>query len=292
MGLIIGSHVGLTSPDYYLGSVREALSYNANAFMIYTRSPQRSYSIPLENLKEKEGKELLESNGSIDVNNIVVHAPYILNFASDDEIKRNFAFELLSDEINRTAYLNINKIVLHPGNATNLNREQSLAWVIEGLNKVIENTKNCNVRILLETMAGKGTEVGIKFEELKYIIDGINNKERIGVCIDTCHMSDAGYDVLNNFDKVLDEFDKVVGISYIKCIHLNDSLNAVSSHKDRHANIGYGYLGFDCLMKIAYNEKLSNIPKILETPYIKGVAPYKYEIEMLRDKKFKEIVVQ
>ena len=218
-------------------------------------------------------------NNHIDINNVVVHAPYIINLANDKNFDFNVNF--LTQEIKRVELLGVNKLVLHPGSHVGLGVEQGLQNIIKALNKVL--TKDMNVIVCLETMAGKGTELGRNFEEIKAIIDGITLKDKIGVCLDTCHINDAGYD-LNDFDNVLDTFDKIIGLDRLKVLHINDSKNVLGSHKDRHENIGYGTIGFDNLIKVIYHDKLKGLPKILETPYIEKKAPYYYEIDMIRKK--------
>ena len=196
-----------------------------------------------------------------------------------------FSISFLKQEIKRCETLGIKYIVLHPGSAVSFTPEEAMKNISDALNYVIDiDTK---VMILLETMAGKGTECGRTTDELKTIMDNVIFKEKIGVCLDTCHLNDSGID-LNNFDEYLDDFDKKIGINKIKCMHINDSLNPINSHKDRHANIGYGTIGFDLMIKTIYNDRLKDIPKILETPYIDGFAPYKYEIESIRNKVFNE----
>ena len=282
--LIIGSHVSFTKKDELLGSLKEALSYGSNTFMFYTGAPQNTKRFKIDNKLTLKAIDLMKEN-NIDINNIIVHAPYIVNLANNkEEDKYNFSINFLSDEIKRCEELGVKYMVLHPGSHVGLGVDVAIKNIVNGLNIILKNSKTI---ILLETMAGKGTEVGRDFYEIKKIIDGIDNKEKIGVCMDTCHLNDAGYN-LNNFDKVLDEFDKIVGLNYLKCIHINDSKNIMGSHKDRHENIGYGTIGFDNLIKIIYHEKLDNIPKILETPYINDLAPYKEEIEMIRNKLFND----
>ena len=280
--LIIGSHVSFTKSDGLLGSLKEALSYNANTFMFYTGAPQNTRRFEIDKNLTNKAYELMKEN-NIDINNIIVHAPYIVNLANNKELdKYNFSINFLKDEVKRCEELGVKYMVLHPGSSVGLGVDVAIANIINGLNNILKDSKTT---ILLETMAGKGTEVGRDFSEIKRIIEGVENKEKIGVCLDTCHLNDAGYN-LNNFDEVLDEFDKVIGLSYLKCIHINDSKNIIGSHKDRHENIGYGTIGFDNLLKVIYHEKLRYIPKILETPYIDDKAPYKEEIEMIRNKKF------
>ena len=286
--LIIGSHVGYKKDSGLVGSVKEALSYNANTFMFYTGAPQNTKRLPIDLEKVKEADQLMKDN-KIAKENVIVHAPYIINLATDDLVKREFSCNFLKEEIKRVETLGFSYLVLHPGSHVGAGTDKGIQNIADSLNKIID--KDTKVVILLETMAGKGTEVGKNFEELESIISKIKQKENIGVCLDTCHINDAGYD-LNYFDKVLDSFDKIIGLDKLKCIHVNDSKNIMGSHKDRHENIGYGYIGFDNLINIIYNKRLDNIPKILETPYIdKTYPPYKYEIEMIRTKKFNKNLI-
>ena len=286
--LIIGSHVGYKKDSGLVGSVKEALSYNANTFMFYTGAPQNTKRLPIDLEKVKEADQLMKDN-KIAKENVIVHAPYIINLATDDLVKREFSCNFLKEEIKRVETLGFSYLVLHPGSHVGAGTDKGIQNIADSLNKIID--KDTKVVILLETMAGKGTEVGKNFEELESIISKIKQKENIGVCLDTCHINDAGYD-LNYFDKVLDSFDKIIGLDKLKCIHVNDSKNIMGSHKDRHENIGYGHIGFDNLINIIYNKRLDNIPKILETPYIdKTYPPYKYEIEMIRTKKFNENLI-
>ena len=277
--LIIGSHVGYKKDTGLVGSVKEALSYKANTFMFYTGAPQNTIrsSIDLNNVKE--ANKLMEENG-INKNNVIVHAPYIINLANGDENKFNFSCNFLLEELKRVNTFGMKYLVLHPGSHVGLGTDIGISNIIKALNLVLSKDDS-NVMILLETMAGKGSEVGKSFKELKDIIDGVIKEDRIGICLDTCHLNDAGYD-LKNFDDILDEFDKLIGIDKIKCIHINDSKNILSSHKDRHENIGKGTIGLDTLIKVINNSKLKDVPKILETPYIDGKAPYKEEIELIR----------
>lgn len=286
--LIIGSHVGYKKDSGLVGSVKEALSYNANTFMFYTGAPQNTKRLPIDLEKVKEADQLMKDN-KIAKENVIVHAPYIINLATDDLEKREFSCNFLKEEIKRVETLGFSYLVLHPGSHVGAGTDKGIQNIADSLNKIID--KDTKVVILLETMAGKGTEVGKNFEELESIISKIKQKENIGVCLDTCHINDAGYD-LNYFDKVLDSFDKIIGLDKLKCIHVNDSKNIIGSHKDRHENIGYGHIGFDNLINIIYNKRLDNIPKILETPYIdKTYPPYKYEIEMIRSKKFNDNLI-
>ena len=280
--MIIGSHVSFKKDTQLVGSVNEALSYGSTTFMFYTGAPQNTNRQPINDSLTEEAKKIMKEN-NIDINNVVVHAPYIINLASNND----FAVTFLKEELKRVEQLGMTKLVLHPGSSVKLSREEGIKNIIDNLNKVGKS----NVLILLETMAGKGTELGKTFEEIKEIIDNVNYP--LGVCLDTCHINDAGYD-LNNFDEILNLFDKKIGLNYLKCVHVNDSKNLINTHKDRHENIGYGTIGFDNLIKIIYHEKLKNIPKILETPYVsmddnskeRMYPPYKFEIEMILNKKF------
>ena len=286
MSLIIGSHVSYKNDTGLLGSVEEALSYGANTFMFYTGAPQNTRRGVINDELTYKGYKLMKEN-NIALENVIVHAPYIINLCNDKNF--DFSVSFLKQEVIRCEELGMTKLVLHPGASVGLERSHAIANIIKGLNIILDD--NHNVIICLETMAGKGTEVGKSFEELKFIIDNIKNKSKIGVCLDTCHINDAGYD-LNNFDKVLDEFDKVIGLDYLKCIHVNDSKNTIGSHKDRHENIGLGTIGFDNLINIIYNKRIENLPKILETPYVDDIEsdkkrvypPYKFEIEMIKNK--------
>ena len=288
MSLIIGSHVSYKSNNQLVGSVREAIGYGANTFMFYTGAPQNTNRGDIRFEFTDEAKKLMEDN-NIDINNVIVHAPYIVNLANMNNF--NFSVSFLKEEVKRCSTLGIKYMVLHPGSAVNVSRIEAIENISKGLNLILDN--DYDVKILLETMAGKGNEVGKSFEELKAIIDRVKYQDKIGVCIDTCHLNDAGYD-MSDFDSILDLFDNIIGINKIGCIHVNDSKNVIASHKDRHENIGFGTIGFDNLINIIYNERLEGIPRILETPYVtkddnskdKVYPPYKYEIEMIRNKEF------
>lgn len=283
--LIIGSHVSFNSSDQLLGSLEQSLSYGANTFMFYTGAPQNTTRSKINDEITKKAVKKMKEN-DINLENIIVHAPYIINLANaKEETKYNFSIRFLKEEVSRCEQIGIKYMVLHPGSHVGLGEEEGIKNIIFGLNEV--NKTNNSVVILLETMAGKGTELGVNFNQLKTIIDGIEDKTKIGVCLDTCHLNDAGYDI-SNFDNVLDEFDKTIGLSYVHCIHINDSKNPLGAHKDRHENIGYGTLGFNNIINVIYNPRLDNIPKILETPWIGEYAPYKEEIEMIRNKTFND----
>ncbi len=280
--MLIGSHVSFNKNSQLLGSVEEALKYGANAFMFYTGAPQNTNRCIIDKNNMKKAIILMNKN-YIDYSNVVVHAPYIINLCNENNF--SFSVKFLKEELKRCNILGIKKLVLHPGSHIGLGENIGLNYIIKGLNEVLDNT-NYDVTILLETMSGKGTELGTSINQLKYIIDNIHDNKHIGVCLDTCHLNDSGIN-LEYFDDYLEEFDKLIGINKIGCIHINDSKNSINSHKDRHENIGFGTIGFNTLIKIIYNKKLENIPKILETPYVdKLYPPYKYEIEMIRNKKF------
>ena len=292
MNLIIGSHVSYTKEEGLLGSVKEALSYNSNTFMFYTGAPQNTKRTKINEEKVLEAQKLMKEN-NINIDDVIIHAPYIINLANDkDEQKWNFTVTFLKQEIERAKILGIKKIVLHPGSHVGLGIEKGLENISKGLDIVLKEKEG--PIICLETMAGKGTELGKTFEEIKKIIDNVENNNRLMVCLDSCHLNDAGYD-MSNIDEVLEEFNKIIGEEKIGCIHINDSKNKKGSHKDRHENIGLGYIGFENLSKIIHHKKLENIPKILETPYIsinggkdRTYPPYKFEIEMIRNNEFNE----
>lgn len=281
--LIIGSHVNFNSKDQLLRCLEQSLSYGANAFMFYTGAPQNTARSKIDDKIVNAAKEKMNSCGIL-LQNIIVHAPYIINLANNkDDSKYNFSINFLKEEIKRCEQIGIKYLVLHPGSHVGLGVEEGINSIVFALNKALEN--DSSVTILLETMAGKGTEIGSNLNEIKMIIDGVSDKSKIGICLDTCHLNDAGYDI-SNFDKILDDIDNLIGLSYVHCIHVNDSKNPFASHKDRHENIGYGTLGFENIINIIYNPRLNNVPKILETPWIKEKPPYKEEIEMIKSKTF------
>ena len=290
MELTIGSHVSFKKEDQLLGSVREALSYGSNAFMIYTGAPQNTRRDKINSTLTKEAKSLMEKN-NIDIKNVVVHAPYLINLANANNADNyNFSISFLKQEISRCEELGINKIVLHPGSHVGAGVEVGIKNIINALNLVIREDQS--VYICLETMSGKGSECGSSFEEIKEIIDGVKYNDKLLVCLDTCHMHDAGYDV-SDFDKLMKDFDETIGLDKLGCIHVNDSKNERGIKKDRHANIGYGNIGFDNLINIIYHPLLKSVPKILETPYVaetedgkKIYPPYEWEIKMIKEKKF------
>lgn len=290
--LIIGSHVSLSAPNFFLGSVQEALSYEANALMVYTGAPQNTIRKPMDDKNIALAHELLKQN-DISQDNIIVHAPYIINLCSENPSTRVLAVDFLKQEIKRCEQIGAKILVLHPGSRLNQPLETGLKQVVDGINFVLDSMTT-NVIICLETMAGKGSEVGRSLAELKWMITNINKQDNIGVCIDTCHLNDAGYKMAE-FDKFLEAFDAEIGLHKVKVVHLNDSKNPLNARKDRHENIGYGYIGFEPLCYVAWHEKLDGIPKILETPYVtyednnnkkKSCPPYKYEIDIIRQKKW------
>lgn len=288
--LKIGSHVSFGNRQL-LGSVLEAVSYGSNTFMFYTGAPQNTIRSAIDDSILDEAYALMKENG-IDIVDVVCHAPYIVNLANNkDAEKYKFSIDFLINEVKRCASLGVKILVLHPGSAVGLDRNTAINNIIYGLNLVLESFHD--TIICLETMAGKGSEIGSTLEELQIIIDGVKQKNRIGVCLDTCHLFDSGVDI-GNFDDYLDLFDKKIGIDRIKVIHINDSKNKMGSKKDRHENIGFGFIGFKPLIDVIYNSRLEHVPKILETPYLGKDAedknrifpPYKFEIEMIREKKF------
>lgn len=284
MALIIGSHVQVAGDGMLVDAVRDSIEYGANTFMIYTGAPQNTFRKSISRFRLDEAKELMQSNG-IDMNNVIVHAPYIINLANTtNENTMELAISFLRNEISRVQEIGCHLLVIHPGSHVGAGIQIGMDKIVSVLNEVLDNDDS-NVIILLETMSGKGTEIGSDFEELGYIISRVHKINRVGICMDTCHMNDAGYD-MENFDKVLDTFDSAVGLSKLKAIHINDSKNARGSHKDRHANIGSGYIGFDNLINIIYNPRLNGLPMILETPFIGDNAPYKEEIRMIKTKAF------
>lgn len=279
----IGSHVSMSGKKMLLASSEEALSYGANTFMIYTGAPQNTRRKPIEELNIESGRKHMKDNG---IEEIVVHAPYIINIGN---AKKKETFELgvnfLKNEIDRTEAIGSRQIVLHPGSHVGEGAATGIAKIIEGLNEVLDPEQD--VQIALETMAGKGTEIGRNFNELAKIIDGVTHNQKLSICLDTCHIHDAGYPVVEDFDGVLNEFDKTIGLERLKVVHINDSKNPQGAGKDRHENIGFGYIGFEAIHKVINHEQLTSIPKILETPYVgpdkkSKKPPYKFEIDMLK----------
>ncbi|MCI7532772.1 MAG: deoxyribonuclease IV [Lachnobacterium sp.] len=284
----IGSHVGMAGKEMFLASVKEAHSYGANVLMLYTGAPQNTRRKEIKDLNIEAGWEYAKENG---IDEIVVHAPYIINLANTVKPETfELAVEFLEKEIRRTAAMRSKILVLHPGSALDAGADAGIAQAVKGLNMVLDGNED-EVYIALETMAGKGSEIGRTFEELKMIYDGVHKKERLRVCFDTCHVNDAGYDIVNDYEGVFQKFDEVIGLDQIAVFHINDSLNPLGAHKDRHANIGAGTIGFETLHRIVHDPRFIKIPKILETPWLcaegetkKTIPPYKEEIERLREK--------
>ena len=284
----IGSHVGMAGKEMFLASVKEAHSYGANVLMLYTGAPQNTRRKEIKDLNIEAGWEYAKENG---IDEIVVHAPYIINLANTVKPETfELAVEFLEKEIRRTVAMRSKILVLHPGSALDAGADAGIAQAVKGLNMVLDGNED-EVYIALETMAGKGSEIGRTFEELKMIYDGVHKKERLRVCFDTCHVNDAGYDIVNDYEGVFQKFDEVIGLDQIAVFHINDSLNPLGAHKDRHANIGAGTIGFETLHRIVHAPRFIKIPKILETPWLcaegetkKTIPPYKEEIERLREK--------
>ncbi|WPK11524.1 deoxyribonuclease IV [Lysinibacillus louembei] len=290
--MLLGSHVSMNGKKMLLGASEEALSYDANTFMIYTGAPQNTRRKPIEELNIEAGLAHMQEHG---MQNIVVHAPYIINLGNTTKPETfRLGVDFLQEEIKRTAAIGATQIVLHPGAHVGAGAEAGIAKIVEGLNEVL--TQDYPVQIALETMAGKGSECGRTFEELAQIIDGVTNNERLSICFDTCHVHDAGYNIVEDFDGVLNDFDKIIGLDRLKVLHINDSKNVRGAAKDRHENIGFGEIGFDVLKSIVHHNQLMHIPKILETPFV-GVdaktkaAPYLHEIAMLRDGEFRPALI-
>lgn len=285
----IGCHVGMSGKEMFLGSVKEALSYGANTFMVYTGAPQNTRRKALSELRIDEAKALMKENG---IDEFIIHAPYIINLGNSVTPETfELAVNFLQLEIERSAAMGSKNIVLHPGSHVKAGEDIGIQQIIKGLNEVL--TSDTPVNIALETMAGKGSEMGRNFEEIARIYDGVVHNDKLRVCFDTCHTNDAGYDIVREFDNVIEKFDKLVGKEQISVFHINDSKNPLGASKDRHENIGFGYIGYDALKYIVFHPYFENVPKILETPYIphpedkkKAYAPYKYEIEMLKKGEF------
>lgn len=287
--LKIGSHVGMSGKEMLLGSAKEAVSYGANTFMFYTGAPQNTRRKELEELNIGPAWAYMKEHG---IEEIIVHAPYIINLGNAVKPETfQLGVEFLEKELQRAIACKSHVLILHPGAHVGEGTDVGIAQIIKGLNEVLARDVDCC--IALETMAGKGSEVGRTFEELARIYDGVVYNDKLRVCFDTCHTSDSGYDIIHHFEDVVNEFDRILGKDQIAVFHINDSKNVPGAAKDRHANIGFGEIGFDALNHIVHHPDFEEIPKILETPYIpdpenkkKSYAPYKYEIQMLRNGKF------
>ncbi|AOZ92190.1 deoxyribonuclease IV [Paenibacillus crassostreae] len=281
--LKIGSHVSFSDKGL-LSAANEANQYGSSSFMIYTGAPQNTRRKPIESMYLEEGKEQMLKNG---VDEIIVHAPYIVNLGSYKPNTYELGVSFLQEEIRRTHAIGVKNIVLHPGAYTDMDADYGIQRIADGLNEVLDGTNETGVNIALETMAGKGTEIGRSFEELAQIIDKVKHNERLTICVDTCHIHDAGYDIVGDLDGVLEEFDRIIGLSRIGVIHLNDSKNPRGAGKDRHTPVGSGFIGFDTINSVVHHEKLQGLPFILETPWIgkdakKQRPMYEIEIAMLR----------
>ncbi|MFD2213933.1 deoxyribonuclease IV [Metabacillus endolithicus] len=287
--LKIGSHVSMSGKKMLLTSSEEAVSYGANTFMVYTGAPQNTRRKKIEDLNIEAGKEHMKEHG---IEEIIVHAPYIINIGNTtNPATFQLGVDFLRSEIERTHAIGAKQIVLHPGAHVGAGADEGIRKIIEGLNEVLE--QNQEVQIALETMAGKGSECGRSFDELAKIIDGVTHNQHLSVCFDTCHTHDAGYDIVNDFDGVLKEFDSIIGLDRIKVLHINDSKNPMGARKDRHENIGFGHIGFEALSQIVHHPSLIDVPKILETPFVGEdkkykKPPYQFEINMLKEKTFDE----
>lgn len=285
----IGSHVGMSGKDMLLGSAKEAVSYGANTFMFYTGAPQNTRRKDISELNIDAAWAYMEKHG---IHEVVVHAPYIINLGNAVKPETyELAVNFLRTEIARTEACKSKVLILHPGAHVGEGTDTGTSQIIKGLNEVL--TKDTNLYIALETMAGKGSEVGRSFEELARIYDGVTFSDKLRVCFDTCHTHDSGYDIIHDFDGVIGEFDRMIGKDQIAVFHINDTKNPVGAKKDRHENIGFGEIGFDALSYIVHHPDFTDVPKILETPYIpsptkakKAYAPYRHEIEMLLENRF------
>lgn len=291
----IGSHVGMSGKDMFLNSAKEAHSYGANTFMVYTGAPQNTRRKPVEELNIEAGWAYMREHG---IDDIIIHAPYIINLANTVKPETfELAVQFLELELQRTKAMGAKVMVLHPGAHVGAGVDAGIEQIVKGLNEVL--SQDTDVYVALETMAGKGTEIGRNFEEIRRIYDGVIHNDKLRVCFDTCHVSDSGYDIIHNFDGVMDEFDRVIGKDQIAVFHINDSKNPNGAAKDRHENIGFGHIGFDAIKQIIHHKDFLHVPKILETPYVsaegeekKSVPPYKYEIEMLLKGEFNPNLIE
>lgn len=281
----LGSHVGMNGREMLLGSAKEAVSYGADTFMFYTGAPQNTRRKDISELNIDPAWEYMKEHN---IREIIVHAPYIINLGNTVKPETfSLAVEFLAKEIDRTVSCRSHLLILHPGSHVGEGVRAGTDQIIKGLNEVLTSDTDC--RIALETMAGKGSEIGRTFEELARIYDGVRYNDKLKVCFDTCHTSDSGYDIIHHFDQVIENFDRIIGKEQIAVFHINDSKNVPGAAKDRHENVGFGQIGFDALNYIVHHPDFMDVPKILETPYIpspsnpkKSYAPYRYEIAMLR----------
>lgn len=274
--LKIGSHIGMSGKEMFLGSAKEAVAFGETAFMIYTGAPQNTRRKAIEELNIQAGWEYLHAHG---IQDLIIHAPYIINLANSVKPETyTLAVEFLEKELERTKAMGSSVLVLHPGSHVGEGVDAGLKKIIQGLNSVM--TKDMGVYIALETMAGKGSEIGRNFQELREILDRVELQDKMGICLDTCHIYDGGYDIVNDLDGVLKEFDQVIGLSRLKAVHLNDSMYGLNSHKDRHAKIGEGKIGKEAMIRIINHPALKDLPFYLETP--NDLEGYGAEIAFLR----------
>ncbi len=271
--LKIGCH--LSASKGYMNMAREAVSINADTFQFFTRNPRGGSAKPIDEADTEEFNDFAKSNGFA---KILAHAPYTLNACSANENTRAFAYEVMVDDLKRMEYTPNQMYNFHPGSHVGQGVDKGIELICDILNRALTNEQTTTV--LLETMAGKGSEIGSSFEELKRIIDGTEKEHKLGVCLDTCHVFDAGYDIVGDLDGVLEEFDRVLGIKRLKAVHINDTVNPFSSHKDRHQKIGEGYIGTEAFERIINHPQLKDLPFFLETP--NDIQGYKREIELLK----------
>lgn len=288
----IGSHVGMNGKDMFLNSAKEAYSYGANTFMVYTGAPQNTRRKEISELNIDAGWTFMKEH---DIDNIVIHAPYIINLANTVKPEIfELATQFLALELERSTAMRSKTLVLHPGSHVGAGTDIGISQIIRGINEVLTADTTCN--IALETMAGKGSELGASFEELARIMDGVHYNEKLRICFDTCHVHDAGYDICHDPDGVFEQFDRIIGKDRIAVFHINDSKNPCGGRKDRHENIGKGHIGSDALLRIVHHPDFVHVPKILETPYIpdpkdpkRKSAPYKEEISFLLQNRSTEV---
>lgn len=273
--LEIGCHLSAAKGFYHMG--KEAVSIGANTFQFFTRNPRGSRA---KSLDERDVEKFHAYAGEQGIRRILAHAPYTLNPCSKDERTREFALETMEDDLRRMEYVPGNCYNFHPGSHVGQGTEAGIRMIADALNRILE-LEDWHTTVLLETMAGKGTEVGDRFEELAAIRDLVERKELVGVCLDTCHVHDGGYDIVGDLDGVLEEFDRIIGLSHLQAIHVNDSKNPFASHKDRHEKIGQGSLGAETFRRIVTHPRLAGLPFYLETP--NELPGYAAEIKMLRE---------
>ncbi|MFT8362111.1 MAG: deoxyribonuclease IV [Sporolactobacillus sp.] len=284
--LKLGSHVHMSGTKMLLGAAEEAVSYDASVMMVYTGAPQNTVRKPIDKLNIPAGQAYMQAHH---IEEVVVHAPYIINLANTVKPETfSLGVTFLRKELDRAQAIGAKQVVLHPGSHVGAGVDRGIEKIIEGLNEVL--TAEDGVQIALETMAGKGSECGFQFEQLAAIIDGVQHNDKLSICFDTCHTNDAGYNVTDGFDEVIEQFDRIIGIERLKVLHINDSKNERGARKDRHANIGCGTIGFEALSRIVHYPQFEAVPKILETPYVgtdkkNKKPPYKFEIAMFRERK-------